>query len=144
MGKRETLQKSIRMASPLPSSTSDLNVQALISLYTNLDQKATQADGNYDKIFISIKGENVGEATSSRRRSKTKIFSHHPELQKKKLQFTITSTEVKQYKKSADQGNAEAQHNLGYCLQCGIGIKKDEEAAVTRNCGWKKSTPKAG
>ena len=37
---------------------------------------------------------------------------------------------VKWYKKLAEEGNSNAQNNYGFCLQYGIGIKKDENEAV--------------
>ena len=33
--------------------------------------------------------------------------------------------EVKWYRKAAEQGYADAQHNLGYCYANGMGVTKD-------------------
>jgi tetratricopeptide (TPR) repeat protein len=40
------------------------------------------------------------------------------------------SEAVKWYRKAAEQGYAQAQHNLGYCYQCGLGVKRDYKEAV--------------
>ena len=42
----------------------------------------------------------------------------------------ITEENVKQYRRAAEQGNAEAQTNLGLCYALGQGVKVDEEEAV--------------
>jgi TPR repeat protein len=35
------------------------------------------------------------------------------------------------YRKAADQGDAMAQHNLGYCLRNGVGVEQDLAESVS-------------
>ena len=46
------------------------------------------------------------------------------------VNMSAEQKEFKWYKLAAEQGNAAAQYNLGYCYQYSIGIAKDEEEAV--------------
>ena len=49
-------------------------------------------------------------------------------------------TAVERYQKAAEQGDADAQHSLGWCYSSGTGVEKDEQKAVE----WYQKAAKQG
>lgn len=62
------------------------------------------------------------------------IFSQNSEeLNKKGIEFLMQKNYeqgIPLLQKSAELGNAEAQYNLGYCYEFGVGVSKDEKIAI--------------
>lgn len=61
-------------------------------------------------------------------------------LQRRARCRTKLQRTVKWYEKAANQGNAAAQYNLGYCYVHGQGVKQDNEEAMK----WFKSAAEQG